>query len=145
MVSARFTRPRALIRPPSWCKSLKEDLPILIPPVGPDSWQGFASWMDLPAEDHPDIAMYVAMARVDTTWKWTGQQTIGDFVLVVILERLADPNPWQVTVEIWRSPVIMEDHTFPEFDLTTEPIWETPLLTHVALPGEGKVSAQVST
>lgn len=143
-MSNKFNAGIPLIKSPAYCKSLKIPLPPLIPVDGPADLQGFASWMDLPAADSPDIAMYATLPRVGITWKWSGGQTLGDFRLVLIVERLAYPNPWEVTVQLWRSPINMEAWTFPPFYLQTSPIWQTPLLTITQFPGDDYISAQAS-
>lgn len=144
MVSARFTRPRALIRPPSWCRSLKEDLPILVPPVGPDSWQGFCEWHDFGAEPPLHMAMYATLARVPGNGQWSGEQLI-DGVRFVMLVTGTDPtSSWTISLEIWRSPIHFEGYTFDPFSIITDPIWHTPLLTKRWPPSQDWTSAEAS-
>jgi len=144
MVSARFTRPYPLTRPPSWCKSLKEDLPILIPPVGPDSWQGFCEWHDYGADPQLHLSMYAFLKRSPGNGSWTDERLIDGVRFVMILTGTDPGSSWTIKLEVWRSPVHMESFTFDPFLITTEPIWATPHLTKTWPDSDDYVSAEAS-
>lgn len=128
-MTSKFSIPHPPIKPPSWCKSLKKDLPPLILPAGPDNWQGFAEWHDYGAAPPLHMAMYVTLTPVPGNGGWSGQQQFDDVLFKMFLTGSDPGSTWEIKLEVWRPGPWMEDHTFKPFLITTDPIWVSPLLT----------------
>lgn len=142
MGSTIFSSSHPPIKPPAYCKSLIEDLPPALPPTGPIELQGFANWTDLDPLGPLDISMYAPMSRTPPAWIWSGAKTVEGTLFVITLERLTDPNPWELRLDVWRTPTAHEWYAWPPFNMNTAIPWETPLLTQTVLPGKDYRSAQ---
>jgi hypothetical protein len=106
--------------------------------------QGYGTLIDHDPLAYNDIAAYFNMRRVDSTWEWTETLDLGHCRFSLTLRRLADPQPWDVTIAVPDPPLYAFSFTWPPFDMQLEPTWDTGHLTMVWPPLYDKVTARIA-
>lgn len=142
MTSNIFTPRQPRQRPPPYCKKPPEDLPI-IPLVDPPMYlQGYATLLDHDPLAYNDIAAYFQLRRLGTSWVWTETLDMGHCRFSLTIARLADPQPWTVTIAVPDPPLYAFTYSWPPFELPLVPTWDTGHLTMSWPPVYDKVTAR---
>lgn len=120
--------------PPAYCH-WRPPLPFVPPFSPPPALQGWARWTDLAPDPLPvDVAIYIPLPRIGTSWDWQGDATQHGFRLQLTLQRLQDPNPYAVTITIWTPWGATGNTVWNPVVVQFEPAWDTGLLRHVYVP-----------
>lgn len=144
MPSNIFNTSRVPTSPPPYCKKPPQDLPPIVPPGGPLILQAYATWLDHDPEAYNSCAMYVEMGQVGAGWSWMGEKPIDTFIFRIELQRLADPQPWLCTLEIYGDPKYAGRIPFPPFEMQLDPYWDSGHLSLTMGPLRDKITARIT-
>lgn len=145
MTSNHFSRPTFRTRPPPYCKSLLEPLPPLVPTLPTQYVQAYGTLLDNDPLAFNDISSYFKLLRLGAAWIWSDVVDLGHCTFGLALLRLADPQPWVVTIAVPGPPQYAFSYTWPPFVLNFDPTWDTGHLTMTWPPSYDKVTARITT
>lgn len=142
-MTSKFSIGTPTSKPPPYCKTFPSPLPPIIPPIGPPELQGWCHWLDLDPLGPTDVTIYCTMKRSGPPSVFVGSARDGTALLIMTLEIVGDPQPWRLTLDLWRTPSAHEGFAYPDFTMQLDPYWKTPLLTQITIPGMDRRDAQV--